>query len=70
MGLLARGYTPQTGTTGSVYNSSTGQTVRRISRVGIFLVARQADFTVAPAFDSSPCPTWSCHVIRANYLTR
>jgi len=63
VGMPARGATPQAGTTASVYNSSTGQPVTRISQVGIFLVARQADFTVTPACDSSPGPTWRCHFI-------
>src|SRR5215467_8056501 len=67
---LARGTTPQTGTTGSVYTSSTGQPVTWISQVGIFPVARQADFTVAPAFDSNPYPLGVATSSGANYLTR
>jgi hypothetical protein len=68
--LLERAATRQARTTGSVYNSITRQTVRRISRGGVFVAFGHAEFTAAPGFDSSPCPARSYRAIRDKYFIR
>jgi len=54
VGLLARGTTPQARTTGSVYNSSTGQPVTWISQVGIFPGCEASWFHSCASFWQQP----------------